>query len=91
VCVAALVKDVPMNEEFLETIITVQEKIHDSFGRGRKKGAIGIYPMENIKFPITYASEDPKNIKFRPLESDKEMHGLEILQKHDTGKNMVIY
>jgi len=84
--VAAIIKDVPMNDEFLETMIKIQEKIHDSFGRGRKKGAIGIYPLEKIKFPITYTSENPKDIVFRPLGEDKEMHGLDIIEKTDTGK-----
>ena len=27
-----------------------------------------------------------KDIKFKPLESDKEMNGLEIINDHPTGK-----
>lgn len=84
--VAALVKDVPMTEEFLNEMIEVQEKIHDSFGRGRKKAAIGIYPMDEIEFPITYGAEDPKDILFQPLEAESEMDGHQILEQHDTGK-----
>ncbi|MDA3854714.1 MAG: phenylalanine--tRNA ligase subunit beta [Candidatus Woesearchaeota archaeon] len=84
--VAAIIRDVPMSQAFLDEIIEIQEKIHDSFGRNRKKAAIGIYPIDKIEFPITYGSEDPKNIKFQPLESTKEMNGHEILKEHDTGK-----
>jgi phenylalanyl-tRNA synthetase beta chain len=84
--VAALLRDVPMTEEFLNEMIEIQEKIHDSFGRGRKKAAIGIYPMDEIEFPITYGAEDPKEILFQPLESDKDLNGHEILEHHDTGK-----
>lgn len=85
-CVAAIVRNVPMNQEFLDEIIKIQEKIHDSFGRGRKKGAIGIYPLDKIEFPITYGAEEPEGIVFRPLEFDKDISGREILQLHDAGK-----
>ncbi|MCA9459356.1 MAG: phenylalanine--tRNA ligase subunit beta [Nanoarchaeota archaeon] len=84
--VSAIVRNVPMTQEVLDEIIKLQEKIHDSFGRNRKKAAIGIYPIENIQFPVIYKSEEPKNIVFRPLESEVKMHGLEILKNHETGK-----
>jgi len=84
--VAAILRNVPMNQELLDEMIKIQEKIHDSFGRGRKKAAIGIYPMNQISFPISYGAEEPENIVFRPLEFDSEIHGGEILTVHDTGK-----
>ncbi|MCA9496122.1 MAG: phenylalanine--tRNA ligase subunit beta [Nanoarchaeota archaeon] len=84
--VSAILRDVPMTQEVLYEMIKLQEKIHDSFGRHRKKAAIGIYPIDNISFPVTYKAEEPENIKFRPLESAIEMHGLDILKKHETGK-----
>jgi phenylalanyl-tRNA synthetase beta chain len=84
--VAAIIRGFNLNEELLDEIIEIQEKIHESFGRGRKKAAIGIYPMEKIKFPISYGSEEAHLIRFRPLESDVEMEGNEILKNHDTGK-----
>jgi phenylalanyl-tRNA synthetase beta chain len=86
VTVCALLRDVPMTAGFLDEMIDIQEKMHDSFGRGRKKAAIGIYPLDEIKFPITFGAEDPKSIVFRPLESDRDMNGHEILQIHDAGK-----
>lgn len=84
--VCALVKNVPMDDNFLDEIIQIQEKIHASFGRNRKKGAIGIYPLDKIKFPIYYKAEDPSKIKFRPLESEREMTGEEIVKFHETGQ-----
>ena len=64
----------------------IQEKLHVTYGRNRKKAAIGIYPMEKIKWPIRFSAEDPSKIKFRPLESDKIMDGYEILNKHKAGR-----
>lgn len=84
--VGAIIRNFEVTEENLEKIIEIQEKIHDSFGRNRKKVSIGIYPLKEIEFPITFRGEKPEKIKFRPLESDKEMSAKEILEKHEIGK-----
>jgi phenylalanyl-tRNA synthetase beta chain len=84
--VCAIVKDLKFNEEKIREIIEIQEKIHLTVGRKRKKLAIGVYPLEKIKLPITYKAVEPDKIKFIPLESDREMSGLQILQRHPTGK-----
>ena len=65
----------------------MQEKLHFTIGRKRKKLAIGIYPLEKIKLPITYTALEPDKIKFIPLEANREMSGLEILQRHPTGRD----
>jgi len=84
--VCAIVKGLNLDDELIKEIIQIQEKLHITYGRNRKKVAIGIYPMEKIKFPITFFGEDPKQISFLPLESDSEMNGLQILSKHPTGR-----
>jgi len=82
----AIIKNLKLDNEKIKEIIEIQEKIHITLGRKRKKIAIGIYPLEKIALPITYKALEPDQIKFTPLESPKEMTGLEILQKHPTGK-----
>jgi phenylalanyl-tRNA synthetase beta chain len=82
----AVVKNLNFNDEKIKQVIQIQEKLHVGYGRNRKKCAIGIYPLEKIKFPIYYKALEPNKIKFRPLESSKEMNGYEILSKHPTGK-----
>ncbi len=83
----AIVKGLNFNEEKIREVIEIQEKIHFTLGRKRKKLAIGIYPLEKIKLPLTYKALEPDKIKFIPLESDKEMSGLQILQRHPTGRD----
>ena len=83
----AVVKNLKLNEIRLKEIIQLQEKLHVTYGRNRKKIAIGIYPLEKIKFPIRFLALSPEKIKFQPLDSDKEMTGNEILEKHQTGKD----
>jgi len=81
-----VVKNIKFSREVIEEIIQIQEKLHVSFCRNRKKAAIGIYPLEKIKFPIKYFAEDPKKVKFIPLEGKKELTGLQILSQHPTGR-----
>ena len=82
----AVVKNLKLDDEKIEEIIEIQEKLHTTLGRNRKKIAIGIYPLEKIKFPVIYKALKPEEIKFQPLEADREMTAMQILQQHPTGK-----
>lgn len=82
----AIVKGLNFNDEKIKEIIDIQEKLHNTLGRKRKKVAIGIYPLERINLPIVFKALEPDKIKFTPLESEREMSGLEILQRHPTGR-----
>src|SRR3989344_4672969 len=83
----AVVKNLRFDDEKIREIIQIQEKLHVTFGRDRKKAAIGIYPMEKIKWPIKYLAKKPNDIKFQPLESNKIMTSIQILNDHPTGKS----
>ncbi len=85
--VCAIIKKLEFDDEKIREIIQIQEKLHISIGRNRKKLAIGIYPLEEIKMPITYTAKKPKDIKFIPLETNREMDGLQILSRHPAGRD----
>ncbi|MGM5484464.1 MAG: phenylalanine--tRNA ligase subunit beta [Nanobdellota archaeon] len=82
----AIIKNLKLDDEKIREIIQIQEKLHVTYGRHRKKAAIGIYPFEKIKPPIHYKALKPEEVKFRPLEAEKEMTAKEILEEHPTGK-----
>jgi phenylalanyl-tRNA synthetase beta chain len=82
----AIIKELKFDDEKIKEVVDMQEKLHLTIGRKRKKVAIGIYPLEKIKLPITFKALEPDKIKFIPLESEKEMSGLQILQKHPKGR-----
>jgi phenylalanyl-tRNA synthetase beta chain len=84
--VCAVVKNLTITNEVLEEIIAVQEKLHATLGRGRTQGAIGIYPLDTITWPISFTADDPKKIKFQALGANKELTGDKILTELDTGK-----
>ncbi|MFH1592962.1 MAG: phenylalanine--tRNA ligase subunit beta [Candidatus Woesearchaeota archaeon] len=83
----AIVKGLKFDDDKIKEIIDIQEKLHNTLGRKRKKVAIGIYPLEKIKLPITFKAVEPDKIKFVPLETNREMSGLEILQRHPAGRD----
>lgn len=82
----AIIKNLKFDDDKIKEIIDIQEKLHTTVGRNRKKLAIGIYPLEKITLPITYKAEDPNKIKFIPLEMDKEITGKQILSQHPAGR-----
>src|SRR3990167_337661 len=82
----AIVRGLILDDKKIKEIIDMQEKLHVTIGRKRKKVAIGIYPLEKIRLPITFKALEPDQIKFMPLEMDRELSGLEILHKHPAGK-----
>ncbi|MAE42272.1 phenylalanine--tRNA ligase subunit beta [Candidatus Woesearchaeota archaeon] len=82
----AIVKDMRFDDEKIKEVIDIQEKLHITYGRHRKKIAIGIYPFEKIKTPITFLAQNPKDIIFQPLEFPKKINALQILKQHPAGK-----
>lgn len=82
----AIVTGLKIDEERLREIIQIQEKLHVTFCRNRKRAAIGIYPCEHIAFPIHFKGLKPNEITFRPLEAGGEMTATQILEEHPKGK-----
>lgn len=74
-----------LSEQGLAQLIQTQEKLADIFGRKRKTVSIGIYRLDPIQFPITYALADPDTARFTPLGFDEPMTLTEILECHPKG------
>lgn len=83
---AMVIKNISLTQEKLDELIWVQEKIHATFARERKKAAIGIYPLKKIHWPISFLAQPPEKIQFQPLNGNKSLSGREILHEHPAGK-----
>ncbi|MFB6075610.1 MAG: phenylalanine--tRNA ligase subunit beta [Candidatus Aenigmatarchaeota archaeon] len=83
---AGVVKNVDLNENILKSLMQLQEKIHETFGRKRKKVAIGIHDLDKVKPPFTYKAVKPEEVEFTPLQSEEVMNLKEIKEKHPKGK-----
>jgi len=82
----AIVKNISFDNEKIKEVVQIQEKLHITYGRNRKKAAIGIYPFEKIKPPIRFIARKPEEIKFQPLEFSREINGRQILSQHPAGR-----
>lgn len=83
---ACVIKGLTFTDERIREVIQLQEKLGVTLLRRRKKGGIGLYPLEKISFPIKFKGMDPDAIKFQPLEYPDVITGREILSLHPTGR-----
>ena len=83
----AIVKDMRYDDEKIKEVVDVQEKLHITYGRNRRKVAIGIYPFEKIKLPIRFMAKKPEDIIFQPLEFPKKINARQILSQHPAGRD----
>ncbi len=79
-----VVKGVDISDETIKDIMQMQEKLHDTVGRRRKKVAIGIHDLNGIRFPLEYVVGMDGD-KFVPLDYQEEMGLDEILDRHPKG------
>ncbi|MCK4636585.1 MAG: phenylalanine--tRNA ligase subunit beta [Methanomicrobia archaeon] len=82
--VCAVVKDVELNDAAIKSLMQVQEKLHLTHGRNRRRVAIGVHDLDKVEFPVRYTTM-PKDYRFIPLECYEEMNLEEILQEHKKG------
>ena len=91
----AVIRDVNLDEDALDSLIQLQEKLHATMGRKRAKGAIGIHDLTMLKGrnamddgtpSIKYVGVDPDGDRFVPLDSDAEMTPAQVLEDHQTGQ-----
>lgn len=83
----AIVRDIHFTDESIKSIMHLQEKLHGTFGRRRKKGAIGIHDLSKLKGNDIYYKAIPRDaVKFVPLQSNETMTPGEVLERHDKGK-----
>ena len=85
--VACIVKELKFDDEKIKEVIQLQEKLGTTFTRNRKKGGIGLYPLDKITFPVTVTGKKPEEIKFRPLEFPEPINAQQILSRHPKGRD----
>ncbi|MCL5093011.1 MAG: phenylalanine--tRNA ligase subunit beta [Candidatus Marsarchaeota archaeon] len=67
----------------LQYLINFTEKIGDTYGRRRKKLAIGLHDMDAIKGNLEY--DATASARFMPLDSELEQDFNDIIKKHPKG------
>ncbi|MEA5448162.1 phenylalanine--tRNA ligase subunit beta [Leptolyngbya sp. CCNP1308] len=83
---ALIVRGADLQNGGLEVLVQFQEKVTQTFGRQRKKIAIGVYDLDSIGGNLTYGAEPLDELAFVPLHSTEPMTARQILQEHPAGK-----
>ncbi len=83
--VGCVVKGIEMSDEVIRSLMEVQEDLHWTIGRNRRKMAIGVHDLSKVYFPLRYKAVDA-SFSFIPLDFDREMTVAEILSEHPKGK-----
>ncbi len=74
---------VPLGK-YYNHIINYQERLHDTIGKSRKKVAIGIHDLDNIKPPFKLSMEKKDKLFFTTYDNFAGTAG-EIMNKHPKG------
>lgn len=82
---ALVIEGVDLGEEALAALVQFQEKVTQTFGRQRKKMAIGIYDLAQIVGDLTYTAIAQDELTFVPLDRTETMTAREILATHPSG------
>jgi len=72
-------------DEFIQSLMEHQEKLHMTLGRKRKFASIGVHDLSKLKPPFNVIGVD-KNHAFIPLAEKEEMTIEDILKSHPKGK-----
>ncbi len=83
--VGCIVKNINFNDESIASLMELQEKLHLSIGKARKKMAIGVHDFDNVEPPFFYKGVKPNEARFIPLGMNEELNLNEILEKHEKG------
>lgn len=82
---SALVEGNEITDPLIRSMMDLQEKLHLTHGRNRKKVAIGIHDFRTVKPPFTYKAVLPDELSFIPLQGSRRMTPAEILKEHEKG------
>jgi phenylalanyl-tRNA synthetase beta chain len=82
----AVVRNVQMTDSLVRSIMQVQEKLHETLGRKRRKVAIGMHDLDKVKPPFRYFACGRQEISFVPLDMERKMTPQEILEEHPKGR-----
>lgn len=83
---ALVVENASLQAGGLEVLIQFQEKVTQTFGRQRKKIAIGVYDLDQVTGDLYYTALHQDELSFIPLQGHQPMTARQILADHPAGR-----
>ena len=80
----AVVKGLKLDDRAVRSLMRMQEVLHLTLGRNRRKVAIGFHDLKAIHPPIIYTEAKPTDTMI-PLDMPIEMSLKEVIEKHPKG------
>ncbi|KAK6627846.1 hypothetical protein RUM44_010325 [Polyplax serrata] len=77
--VSAILRGVEFNKDTYNSFIDLQDKLHHNICRKRTLVAIGTHDLDTIKGPFVYDAKPSNEIKFVPLNQNKEYTATELM------------
>jgi phenylalanyl-tRNA synthetase beta chain len=81
-----IVRGAELEDPMLRSLVDLQERLHLTVGRRRRKVAIGIHDLDRVTPPFSYRAVPPTEVRFTPLGMAAELDLREILEKHEKGR-----
>lgn len=83
----AAIDNVELGEDGLEELIQFQEKLHITYGRNRRRVAIGLHDLDKLPSnEITYCEADIDAVEFVPLHYGERMSIRRVLEETEQGR-----
>jgi len=83
--VGMVVRNLQLNQQWLQVLMDLQENLHWGLGRNRHKASIGIYDLDTVEPDFVYQPVTPQGISFVPLGETTPKTPTEILTTHPKG------
>ena len=78
----AILRDIKLDQARYNSLIALQDKLHQNLARQRTLVAIGTHDLDTLQGPFTYEALPPKDISFVPLNQSKKMNGEELMEHY---------
>jgi len=89
--VCAVLRNVQFTKENYNSFIDLQDKLHQNLARKRTLVAIGTHDLDTIKAPFRYDAQRPTDIKFKPLNQEKEFTASELMELYSKDSHLKQY
>jgi len=83
----AVLRGVQLNQGSYDSLMALQEKLHENIGRHRSLVAIGTHDLDTLSPPFSYEARPFADINFAPLGETKEYNVNTLFEHYRTSEN----
>lgn len=76
---SAILRNIKFTNDTLISFMELQDKLHHNVCRGRTLVSMGTHDLDTVKGPFYFRALPPEQIKFRPLNRQEELDGVQLI------------